>query len=682
MVIVDVKDLDKLKQLVDQNQVLYLDTETIDLSKSIVPLGTKRDVRLIQLYQDHWTSGVVIDCFTVDIDEVMPIIDPCTWVMHNAAFDLEKLERIDKTNYVCTFLLAKAVLPLHLKYTPNPDFDPSQRDAWGNHSEYVTSRDGAAEKLYKLDNICNELGIQMQDPNKFIGKTLQDFKDAYYNRLTGKSFEEVVLLLDSMTGKKAAVKKFITDIGKKGACPTAEEVLAMSLPVAEFYCDALGITLPKYRCKSDFQESDWSIQLDELQLEYAKTDAEVLAPLYKSLMTYYNLDEAGRFNYMLNHRVTTMLLQAKREGIDVNKKKLHKIRDDASKELRAIALRFPPELNLKSNPQIAQFLGTSKADKDTMAQLAENGSEIVSSRVKDIMNFRAHSKTIEFCSKYLEKTKLVGNISAAYTITQRTSSRNENLQNIPRRLKSALGAIEGSGWIMISCDYPAIELRLATAIYGVSNFYGTMIQGVDTHTTTASAIFGIPYDQIPKDSEERTAAKSGNFGLLYGMGAAAFQKYLANLGIYKSLDWCKDFVQKWKDTNFEIRDMHLKVGKIVDYKNRGLFVGSTALGRTVKTHGYTEAMNYEVQGSGAELIKLSLVYMQPWLLENYDKVRLVATIHDANYLKVREDYKEEAEAMLRKCMTDAWVYMSQNSQRFIYRDIPLPLDVHVGYGME
>lgn len=666
MLIVDKKELEWLKSQIKYDALLYLDTETIDLSKSIVPSGARRDVRLIQLYQEHWTESVMVDCFLVDIDEVLKIIDPLTWVIYNVSFDLKKLERLEKENYVDLMLIAKALLPLYPKLIPNPAFDPSKPVDWNTNKREILDVDGAS---YSLDNVCKTLQVTMNDVDFYIQNHIGDMLTLLNRKYTRVELHE---------------GKFVSFVKSTAKNPMHTEIVVDSKGKEKVQGYRL-VELDMKAVKPLLQKSDWSTTLLPIQLEYAAQDAEVLCKLYKTIMPMYSQCEYAQTNYTINKQVTTMLLKASKQGLYVNKPLLQEERNKVCLERHKLALDFPTELDLKSTKEVPLYLGTESSDKLTLVQLTFEGSEVLKAKASSILKVRKADKSLEFIDKYMDKEFVQGTIKCAPTTTQRMSSEKENLQNIPRNLKFALGCKEGGEYMMVSCDYPAIELRLATTMYGVTNFYTAMQTGRDLHTATAAAVFGKPYEAFDKaivgDTFERFLAKSMNFGLLYGMGVPTFRNNLIqDANIYKSVEEVKKYVEDWRRVNHEIANMQNRVKVAV--ADGGLFEGTTALGRPVKTHIYTKAMNYEVQGSGAELIKLAMLYMNEWLEQHKDKVQFIACIHDAIYLKSHVSMIDESSMMIKKAMTDAWNYMSQVSPRFVYKDITLPLDVHVGYGME
>jgi DNA polymerase-1 len=118
----------------------------------------------------------------------------------------------------------------------------------------------------------------------------------------------------------------------------------------------------------------------------------------------------------------------------------------------------------------------------------------------------------------------------AIASTGRLSSTDPNLQNIPIRTEEGSRIrrtfIAEPGNLLISADYSQIELRLLAHVADIPQLKQAFADGIDIHARTASEMFGVPVEGMPKDV--RNNAKAINFGIIYGISAYGLAR---NLGI-------------------------------------------------------------------------------------------------------------------------------------------------------
>ena len=125
------------------------------------------------------------------------------------------------------------------------------------------------------------------------------------------------------------------------------------------------------------------------------------------------------------------------------------------------------------------------------------------------------------------------------TVTGRLSSSNPNLHNIPKKdLKIRRGFVPSDGYILVFFDYAQQEYRVLAHYSKDPNLIQFIKDGKDIHTATAALLFNVPYDEVTK--EQRSTAKTLNFGLIYGLGNPAFANALGQKideDLYKAGWW-------------------------------------------------------------------------------------------------------------------------------------------------
>ena len=246
---------------------------------------------------------------------------------------------------------------------------------------------------------------------------------------------------------------------------------------------------------------------------------------------------------------------------------------------------------------------------------------------------------------------------AAATATGRLSSINPNLQNIPvrtelgREIRAAF--IAAPGRELLSADYSQIELRLLAHFSGDPLLTKAYAEDIDIHTLTASEVFGVPVDQM--DKETRGRAKAVNFGIVYGISAFGLA---AQLGIPQSeaksyidryfarYQGVKEFIEKTLEQTRKdgfVRTMFGRLRPIPDIESRN-----------PNQRGFAErtAVNTPLQGTAADLIKLAMIALDHKLAERGLKTRMVLQVHDELLFEVPADEKDEVAELVRSEMED------------------------------
>lgn len=257
------------------------------------------------------------------------------------------------------------------------------------------------------------------------------------------------------------------------------------------------------------------------------------------------------------------------------------------------------------------------------------------------------------------------------TATGRLSSSDPNLQNIPIRTeigrKIRKGFIAGEGRLLVVADYSQIELRVLAHLSGDENLQRVFREGHDIHTQTAAWMFGVDPGEV--DSFRRRAAKTINFGVLYGMSAHRLSR---ELGIEYSE--AQAFIDRYFDSYPGVRAFMDRV--LASARERGYV--ETLFGRrrhvpelhskarNAREAAERVAFNMPVQGTAADLIKLAMVRL-PERLEPLGGA-LLLQVHDELVVEVPEERAPEAAQVVRETMEHAWEL-----------DVPLAVEVGVGH---
>jgi DNA polymerase I-like protein with 3'-5' exonuclease and polymerase domains len=148
---------------------------------------------------------------------------------------------------------------------------------------------------------------------------------------------------------------------------------------------------------------------------------------------------------------------------------------------------------------------------------------------------------------------------------------------------------------------------------------------------------------------ERQISKSANFGLLYGMSGKTFAKYVyTNTGIELQDYEGEAIKQKWLKTYYNIAKKHQRV-KDALYPLK-VYEDMTMLGRKYRTNSFNEALNIQIQGSGAELLKQTLINIK----QKRPDLRIANVIHDEIIIECDRREAEDVKILLKQAMEDAW----------------------------
>jgi DNA polymerase-1 len=319
----------------------------------------------------------------------------------------------------------------------------------------------------------------------------------------------------------------------------------------------------KRELPKDEQESDWSVRpLTRSQLEYAARDAAILPPLFDTLM--HKIDEAGlREVYNLELRVARAVDAMERNGFAIHEGRLHEFIEGTREEAEQLKRELEEEwdVNPGSSKQLREYFGLEeradwpvtkggapKTDQDAMRLLLDEEPAIAKwLQWKKVEKLR--STYGESLRKKVVNGRIHGRFKQFGTATGRFSSADPNLQNIPK--DAAVRAMFWSGGedrMLVKADYSGIELWLAAVLWGEKRMMKLLAEGTNLHTATASSIYGIPREQISKDSVERRVGKTANFALLYGAGPNRLRAQLASDGVRISEQEAYDIFRKFLDT--------------------------------------------------------------------------------------------------------------------------------------
>jgi DNA polymerase-1 len=385
-----------------------------------------------------------------------------------------------------------------------------------------------------------------------------------------------------------------------------------------------------------------------------------------------------------------VLAEMEHHGFRIDTERLGALSKELERQLQGLIQRIyllaHGEFNLNSPKQLSEVLfdrlglkpikktktGYS-TDEGVLSQLA-----LVHELPAEILNYRQLAK---LKSTYVDALpqmvhpqtgRLHTTFHQTVTATGRLSSSDPNLQNIPirgewgQRIRQAFIAEEG--YRLLSSDYNQIELRILAHLSQDEQLVKAFQEGRDIHTATASNIFKLPADLIT--AEMRRAAKTVNFGVIYGMGPYALSSELGTSqgearqyidSYFDHYEGVKRFVES---TIEEAR----RLGYVTTLLNRRREVPEiVAPNATTRSLGERIAVNTVIQGSAADLMKLAMVKIFREMQQAGQQSKMILQIHDELVFEVPEG---EVEAMK--------VLVQQQMEGVVSLSVPVKVDLEVG----
>jgi DNA polymerase-1 len=260
----------------------------------------------------------------------------------------------------------------------------------------------------------------------------------------------------------------------------------------------------------------------------------------------------------------------------------------------------------------------------------------------------------------------------AVAATGRLSSSDPNLQNIPirtqtgREIRKAFVADEG--FVLLSADYSQVELRILAHISQDESLIETFRQGEDIHRATASKMFNIPPEEL--SAEQRRAAKTINFGVLYGMSAFRLSNEL-NISTAQAKDWIEAYFSRYpKIEEYLSRtlDEARATGKVTTLFGRVRYIPEIH-NRSFTVRGNAERMatNAPIQGTAADILKMAMIALERKLNAHGAGARMLLTVHDEIVIEAPEPSATEVAGIVKDTMENIFPLA-----------VPLAVDAHWG----
>ncbi|HOZ64669.1 MAG TPA: DNA polymerase I [Burkholderiaceae bacterium] len=398
--------------------------------------------------------------------------------------------------------------------------------------------------------------------------------------------------------------------------------------------------------------------------EYSCEDSDQTLDVHLALWPQIQASEKLGFIYQLEMDSSEALYRIERNGVLIDAPTLaaqsHELGQRIMElEKQAHELAGQP-FNLSSPKQIGDIFFTKlglPVVKKTATGAPSTDEEVLEKLAEDFplpAKILEHRGLAKLKGTYTDKLAQLANprtgrvhthYAQAVAVTGRLSSNDPNLQNIPirtaegRRVREAFVAPRGS--VIASADYSQIELRIMAHISGDAALLLAFHDGMDVHRATAAEVFGVATSEVT--SEQRRYAKVINFGLIYGMSAYGLAR---NLGIDNTA--AKNYIERYFDRYPGVKQYMESTRKLA--KQQGYV--ETVFGRRLQLAGIMNAkgallagleraaINAPMQGTAADLIKLSMVKVQHVLDADKKGTKMIMQVHDELVFEVPDSEVE------------------------------------------
>ena len=428
---------------------------------------------------------------------------------------------------------------------------------------------------------------------------------------------------------------------------------------------------------------------DEKAINYFATESYVALHSEENILAKLKDLELTELYENVEMPLIYSLAKMENTGVRVDEERLKKYADTLLEKIakleESITKKAGESFNINSPKQLGEILfeklklsggKKTKTGYSTAADVLEKLApehEII----RDILEYRQLTKLNSTYATGLagyirEDGRIHGTFNQTITATGRISSTDPNLQNIP--VRTEMGSkirdifVPKEGYVFVDADYSQIELRVLASLSGDEKLIESYRSAADIHAATAAQVFHVPLDEVTP--ELRRNAKAVNFGVVYGISAFGLSEDLS-ISRKEALDYINNYfkiyggVKKFLDKQVAdakekgyVKTMFGRIRPIPEIKSSNFMT---------RSFGDRVAMNSPIQGSAADIMKISMLKVDEALEKSGFDARIVLQIHDELLVEVKEDEAAKVSELVEKAMKEA-----------VSLKVPLEVDAHIG----
>ncbi len=431
----------------------------------------------------------------------------------------------------------------------------------------------------------------------------------------------------------------------------------------------------------------------EKQTEYAVEDADITLQLKEHFEKELGDANTQTLFDDIEIPLLRVLADMELEGINLDKEFLNSLSEQLNSDIASLETKIyeqaGEQFNIASPKQLGDILfdkmklvdkpkktktGQYSTAEDVLSYLAKDHGII-----QNVLDFRGLSKLkstyVDALPTQVEPS--TGRVHTDYmqtvAATGRLSSNNPNLQNIPirtergRQVRKAF-VPRDKNYTLLAADYSQIELRIIAALSEEETMIDAFKNGEDIHASTAAKVFNVPLEEVTR--EQRSNAKTVNFGIIYGVSA---------FGLSNQTDLSRGEAKELIDTYYKTYPrLRNYMSEQVDFARDNEYV-QTVLGRrrylkdinsrnaVVRGAAERNAVNAPIQGSAADIIKIAMINVHKKLEEGDYKSKMLLQVHDELVFDVFKPELENMKSLIKTEMENAYKL-----------SVPLDVDLDIG----
>ena len=444
--------------------------------------------------------------------------------------------------------------------------------------------------------------------------------------------------------------------------------------------------------KGKNQLSMREVPLDK-QTEYAVEDADITLQLKEHFQKELGDANTQKLFDDIEVPLLRVLAAMELEGINLDQTFLNSLSEELNSDIKTLESKIyteaGEEFNIASPKQLGVILFEKlklvDKPKKTKTGQYSTAEDVLSYLAKDheiIQNILEYRGLAKLKSTYVDALPTqveehTGRVHTDYmqtvAATGRLSSNNPNLQNIPirtergRQVRKAF-VPRNEDYILLAADYSQIELRIIAALSQEETMISAFKNGEDIHASTAAKVFNVALEDVTR--EQRSNAKTVNFGIIYGVSA---------FGLSNQTDLTRSESKELIDTYYETYPKLRKyMGDQVDFARDNGYV-QTVLGRrrylkdinsrnaVVRGAAERNAVNAPIQGSAADIIKIAMINIHNKLEAGDFKTKMLLQVHDELVFDVYKPELEDMKTLIKTEMESAFTL-----------DVPLDVELDTG----
>lgn len=423
---------------------------------------------------------------------------------------------------------------------------------------------------------------------------------------------------------------------------------------------------------------------------YAGEDAAVSLQLKNILEPEIKKEGLAKLFYDIEIPLIKVLADMEIAGIKIDLSLMDALSKELGRELTGLEKRIyfiaGEEFNINSPKQLQGILFEKlglrtikktktgfSTDVDVLEQLS-----LEHELPKEILEHRTLSKLKSTYVDALPKivnpktSRLHTSFNQTITATGRLSSSEPNLQNIPirgewgKRIRESF--IAEKGHLLLSSDYSQIELRILAHLSQDKGFIEVFKNDGDIHTRTASELFGVTIDNVT--AEMRRRAKTVNFGIVYGISPYGLSQELG-IAPEEAKHYIDTYFKRHKGVKNYIETLikeTTETGYVSTLFHRKRTIPELkSTNKNTRQLGERLAINTPIQGSAADIIKISMLNIWKRLRKEQLRTKMLLQVHDELLFEVPLEEKNKVKTLVKEEMENT-----------IKLTVPLKVDIEIG----